>query len=469
MLRSGLSWTRRRLRVAARRHGSLALVLALLPLAAGCFASKRVGYQDRPVGPDVAGPISAAEPVDLRVALGEQLAKQRITCTGPYRISSGLYDETILDLDAGDSTSAWCLQGRVMYANALQGGRLDWLVAEPRDPDHHMLWDGRSWRGALHVIVCPVDSASVTVLNVVDLEDYLAGVVPLEIGRGRPESERAAVEAQAIAARTYAFAKLDARRGRGFDLYADTRDQVYGGADVEDPVATAAVSATAGLILRHEGLPASTFFHANCGGHTVAKDAVWPVPPDPLLRGVRDTRPDGRPWCADGHGAQWREQWTWSDLESVLQRSLPAYMNYVENGSGKAWASDAFRPATAGADGRRPGQLRDLRVAETSPDGRVAVLEVVTTSGVYRVRGGRIRWVLRSGGGKFTLLRSTLFDLTVADGRTATATGRGHGHGLGLCQDGAVARARAGEQSRDILEHYYPGANLGPIVASDLP
>jgi stage II sporulation protein D len=417
------------------------------------------------VGPDAAEVADPAfpGPVLLRVALAEQMPKQRFTCEGPYRVRSGLYDDTLIEVDAGDSTSAWCLQGRVMYANALQGGRVDWLVLEPADPDRPLLWDGRAWRGALHVITSPVDSASVTVINVVELEEYLAGVVPLEIGRGRQERDRAAVEAQAVAARTYAVAKLDARRARGFDLYADTRDQVYGGIAVEDPLASAAVAASAGLVLRHDGDLVDTFFHANCGGHTAAKDAVWPVDPDPVLVGARDQRPDGRPWCADTRGAQWRQQWTWDELEAVMARSLPAYLDQARG----AWAADAFIPSVAGADGRVPGALHDLSIAERSRDGRVAVLVVTTAHGVYRVRGGRSRWVLRTPSG--SLLRSSWFDLDVAAGRAVSATGRGYGHGLGLCQDGAVARARAGQDARAILAHYYPGARLVNLTGADLP
>jgi stage II sporulation protein D len=438
--------------------------LALLALVAGC-ASKRVGYDGRPVGPDpseVSGP-TAAGPVLLRVALAEQMPKQRFSGEGPYRVRSGLYDTTLFELDAGDSTSAWCLQGRVMYANALQGGRVDWLVLEPLDPDRPLRWDGRSWRGALHVITSPADSASVTVINVVELEDYLAGVVPLEIGRGRPASDRAAVEAQAVAARTYAVAKLDAHRSRGFDLYADTRDQVYGGMAVEDPLATAAVAATRGLVLRRGERLVDTFFHANCGGRTAAKDAIWPVDPDPVLAGVTDQRPDGRPWCADGRGARWRQQWTWDELDAIVARSLPAYLDQARG----PWLADAFSPSVAGADGRDPGPLHDLDIEQRSDDGRVAVLTVTTAHGVYHVRGGRSRWVLRTPAGG--LLRSSWFDLEVTPGGAVMATGRGYGHGLGLCQEGAVARARAGQDARDILAHYYPGTRLEPLVASNLP
>ena len=443
----------------------LCLLLPAVLLIGGCAISKRVTYAE-PAAPSVPGVEGS---VRLRVALDQRLPRQHFTCTGPFRLVSDELNHPVLQLEAGDSVSAWCGQAGLMFAGGLPGGPVAGLTLEPVNAGDFMIWDGRRWRGSLQVNACAADGAGLTVVNVVELEDYLGGVVPLEIGRGRPKSDRAAVEAQAVAARTYAVMRLGGHGDRGFDLYADTRDQVYGGVDVEDPAATAAIVTTSGLVLRGGGELAATFFHANCGGHTAAKEAVWPVAPDPLLRGVPDQRPDGRPWCADGRGSQWRQQWTWAELTEVLGRSLPAYLRYLSSPARAAWAGDAFSPSVAGADGGDPGALHDLQVAERSRDGRVAVLEVVTAAGIYRVRGGRIRWVLRAPRGKSTLLRSTWFDLTVDGGKGVTAVGRGHGHGLGLCQDGAVARARAGQSARAILEHYYPGGRLARLGAGDLP
>lgn len=462
-MRHGMSTRGRRRLIAA---ASCCLALAVLPLVGGCLAPKRVG-DGRPSGPPPAPRVD--EPVLLRVGLGEGLGKQRFACTGSWQLRSGASGQPIVDLAAGDTASAWCFSRKVMYGCNLQGGIVSWLAMAPQDPDDVLVWDGRAWRGELHVIMTPADSSHVTVINVVDLERYLAGVVPGEIGRGLSAEARAAVAAQAIAARTYAVSRLDAQRDRGFDLFADTRDQVYGGAGFEDPLADAAIAETAGLVLYREEALAACYFHSTCGGHTAAIQEVWPVAADPLLCGVADARPDGRPWCADGRWAQWREEWSWSELEQVLAVSLPAYLDDLAQPARAAWRDDAFQPAAGGADSRRPGALRGLAVTARTREGRVAVLEITTAAGRYRVRGDQTRRVLRPTATGSQLLRSAWFDLDVDQGRRVTASGRGWGHGLGLCQVGALARARAGQDVRAILAHYYPGSRLAPLGAAALP
>jgi len=466
MLTWNLSSWRRHLRVAARPLAFL-ILLAALPLVSGCLFSKRVipGVDGR--GPAPAPAISG--PVLLRVGLGEQLGKQRIACTGPWRLSSGRYGDTIVDLVISDTTSVRRMSGKVAYNNDLSGGMVDWVVMSPLDPDDFMIWDGKPWRGELHAVLSPQDTTGITLINVVELESYLAGVVPREIGGGRSTDELAAIQAQAVAARTYTIAHLDGRGSRGFDVYADTRDQVYGGVDVEDSLCSAAVAATAGLVLRRDGRLVDAYYHSTCGGHTASIDDVWPTDPDPALRGVKDQRPDGRPFCADSKYAQWRQQWTWSELEAVLQYSLPAYLDAVARPGRAAWAAEAFIPSGSDASGRQPGTLLDLKVDRRTSDGRVDVLTVTTDAGRYHIRGDRTRWVLRPPKGRPSLLRSAWFDLEVDAGRGVTAVGRGWGHGIGLCQIGCLARARAGQDVRAILGHYYGGARLEPISEAATP
>jgi len=447
-----------------RRWLSLAVIL---PLVAGCLAAKRVGgdgrreeFPERPV---------AGQPVLLRVGLGEGLPKQRFACTGPWQLRSGARDRTLLDLAAGDTVSATVFAGKLKFASDLEGGLLDWLVLAPRDPGDLLLWNDRTWRGELHVIRTPRDSTRVTVVNVVELESYLAGVVPGEIGRALPPDARAAVEAQAIVARTYVIGRLEAQRARGFDVFADTRDQVYGGAAGEDPLAAAAIAATGGLVVYRGDELADTFFHSTCGGHTADCAEVWPVAPDPLLRGVEDRRPDGVAWCGESRYAVWEQTWSWSDLERVLAASLPAYLDELAQHPGSAWQTDGFAPAYAGADPRRPGSLRRLEIDARTREGRVAALGITTEAGRYRVRGDETRRVLRPAATGAAILRSAWFDLETDEGRRVIARGRGWGHGLGLCQVGAIARARAGQTARAILAHYYPGSRLAPLDGAALP
>ena len=291
--------------------------------------------------------------------------------------------------------------------------------------------------GVLHVVL---DGDALTVVNEIDVDAYLRGVVPWEIGRPGPESQ-AAVEAQTIAARTYA----ESRRGQfaSFDLWADERDQVYRGLERPDPVADRAIAATSGFVLEHRGGLIQAYYSSTCGGHTSRIEEVWDKPAEPYLEGGRDAASDdGASFCRESRHFRWAEAWSGADLERTLRTTLPAALGW---------------PA-----GRDPGGLLDLRAGERDRSGRLRSIEVVTTSGTHRVRGDAIRWVLKPS--DRPLLRSTMFVLEVERERGAivrvAARGGGNGHGVGMCQMGALAMARAGYDRAAILARYYPGARL---------
>ncbi len=125
------------------------------------------------------------------------------------------------------------------------------------------LWvDGTAYHGSLRILI---SERVLRVVNVVPLELYLRSVVAGEVPSDWPA---AALQAQAVAARTYALARTITNEP--FDLYADTRSQVYGGSAKETPEATAAVTGTVLRILLYEGKPATTFFFASSGGRTAA-------------------------------------------------------------------------------------------------------------------------------------------------------------------------------------------------------
>jgi stage II sporulation protein D len=138
-----------------------------------------------------------------------------------------------------------------------------------------------SYRGSLQFSPA---GAGVQTVNAVGLDDYVRGVVAAEM----PSSwAAAALEAQAVAARTYAITATVG--GNGYDLYSDTRSQMYGGVKAETPSTDAAVAATSGQIVTYAGRPAVTYFFASSGGHTESIQNVWAgATPEPWLRGVPD-------------------------------------------------------------------------------------------------------------------------------------------------------------------------------------
>ncbi|MGH2894925.1 MAG: SpoIID/LytB domain-containing protein [Solirubrobacteraceae bacterium] len=139
----------------------------------------------------------------------------------------------------------------------------------------------RAYRGSLQFSLA---GGTVQTVNAVGLDDYVRGVVAAEM----PSSwATAALEAQAIAARTYAITATVG--GNGYDLYSDTRSQMYGGVSAETPSTNAAVAATSGQIVTYGTNPAVTYFFASSGGHTESIQNVWAgATPEPWLRGVAD-------------------------------------------------------------------------------------------------------------------------------------------------------------------------------------
>lgn len=163
-------------------------------------------------------------------------------------------------------------KGRALYAITETYDRLpmpEGVRFAARGPFTEVAGKGR-YRGAIEVV--PNRHGTLSVINTVDLETYLRGVVPREMGAwAYPSLE--ALKAQAVAARTYAVANLGKRAEEGYDLVDTVSDQVYGGADGEQSLTDTAVQQTAGLVATYNGKPIQALFMADCGGSTV--DVSW--------------------------------------------------------------------------------------------------------------------------------------------------------------------------------------------------
>ncbi len=146
-----------------------------------------------------------------------------------------------------------------------------------------------AYRGSLEILAA---AGGMDVINVVALDDYTRGVVAEEAS---PSWPAAALEAQAVASRSYALSSHERVGADGFDVYADTRSQAYGGVAAETPSTNAAVAATAGQIVTYAGKPVLTYFFASSGGFTEDIENAFPgAPAAPWLRGVPDPY-DGGP------------------------------------------------------------------------------------------------------------------------------------------------------------------------------
>jgi stage II sporulation protein D len=271
----------------------------------------------------------------------------------------------------------------------------------------------------------------------------------MEIGNTRSMEEFAAVEAQAVAARSYAYVRLGwPGNRRWYDLRPTVVDQAYGGVNAETVVGTRAVESTAGLVLKYEGRLANAPYHSTCGGSTAEAPEAWPTRGEPYLRRVSDEVPGtDRYYCDISPRFRWTKQLPGERLDAGVARYLREYAAVPAGG---------------------PGHVRAVAVVGRTPSGRAESVEITTgRGGPYVLRGNDARFVLRSVSGD--ILNSAAFAVESASasgGRLTRLTlrGAGYGHGVGMCQWGAIGRARAGQDFRTILESYFPGTSVEPVM-----
>ncbi|HEX6752488.1 MAG TPA: SpoIID/LytB domain-containing protein [Solirubrobacterales bacterium] len=207
---------------------------------------------------------------------------------------------------------------------------------------------GTTYRGALEVVPTASDAGSLNTINALSVEQYVKGVIANE---SPPSWPRAALRAQAVAARSFALtASVD---GNGFDLYSDTRSQVYGGLQSETASTNAAATATKGQVLTYGGEIAETYFSACSGGHTESVQNVFFGPAVPYLVGV----PDPYDYYCPLH------DWTLRFSGPEINDRLSGYLN---------------------------GRLTKIVVTERGASPRIVWARLYGTGGVTRVRGDEL-------------------------------------------------------------------------------
>lgn len=269
-------------------------------------------------------------------------------------------------------------------------------------------------------------------INVIDIEDYLRGVVPYEIGK-LDESKFEALKAQAVAARTYAYKHFGSRVAQGFDVYADTRDQVYKGLHSATALTDKAVRETEGVVMTYNGEFITAYYHSTCGGETEGV-VTWGRPDHPYLKNKPDLRPDGTPWCRESSYSEWTREFTEDELRDLFQINAKEAKANVPSFS----------------------SIKSMHIQDTLKSGRIHTLVIETNNGSFTAKADKIRWLFKRGG---TILPSSFFRIH-KNGNDWILKGKGFGHGVGLCQMGARARAQAGQSYIQILTHYYPGITL---------
>lgn len=444
-----------RLRPESIVAGAMTTIVAAAAFAVACAPSSRSGPPSpNPVadsqsggrGGELHGRIDGVDRY-ARVALATGVSVAPISSTTKWRVDEQGGKQMLVK---GNGTEPWRIErkGGLLRIAGEGDDATPWrqgpFVVRTTSADGMLQYNGHRYRGELWFTAADV---GIVVVNRVAVEDYLKGVVPTELGT-RQEIDRAAMEAQAIAARSYTYMRVPsaeaAQSNALYDMVATVQNQVYMGADTEHPVVNQAVDATAGLVLRYGGLLVDAPYSASCGGRSALPTDAWrDAKSQPYLQAIDDVNPaTGKPFCDLSPRNHWTAELDEGQLNEAVRRALVA----------------------AGANAPKPTSVREVEVTDRTPSGRVGDLLLRTDRGDVHVRANDVRAVLRDVRG--AILSSTYFSID-REARNhghltgVTLRGAGNGHGVGMCQWGAIGRARAGQDARTILAHYYPGTVVG--------
>jgi stage II sporulation protein D len=276
------------------------------------------------------------------------------------------------------------------------------------------------------------------VFNDVDVESYLKGVLAKEL----PNSwSSEAFKAQAIAARTYAIYEMrTAGATRDWDVYDDTRSQVYGGIDGETDKSRAAADGTAGIVAAHGARGRERIFKAYfsscCGGiGQSAADALGDADIPPLAE-----KYVGALCNASRH-------FNWDEPVVIRKDELTRRI--------RAWGARRNRPE------KNMAALAKLEVAQVNQYNRPVRFVITDVRGArYSLNSEETRWACNADAKDGPTLRSSFFKPINERDVVRFAEGHGFGHGVGLCQWCTQALAQRGVAHEDIVRHAYPGALL---------
>ncbi len=327
-----------------------------------------------------------------------------------------------------------------------------------------------AYRGAVELKIN--NSNKLTVVNIVNLEEYLYSVLPKEMSWNWPME---ALKAQAVAARTYAILHINKYIKQGFNLCATTASQVYGGYNVEHPNCTQAVEATRGEILKYENKPASTYYFSSSGGYTEDIRNVWGGEYIPYLTGVSDQY---EPTEKAGKGI-WKLELTRQEIQQILSSKaydLGELISIIP--LERSESGGVIKLSIKGTKGEKIFEIQDTRMIfganviysqkySVTPSNNNNIHLIDGSQHIKAIPTNEIK-ILTSGQGEAILLDNEQINIT--DGQIVKGynslpnsfifDGRGYGHGIGMSQWGAYGMAEAGFKYNEILEHYFPGTNI---------
>ncbi|MFH1355485.1 MAG: SpoIID/LytB domain-containing protein [Candidatus Omnitrophota bacterium] len=284
------------------------------------------------------------------------------------------------------------------------------------ETDDEIVINGRRFRGKIEFLKNA--KSKISVINFVDLEDYIKGILYHETSHYWPME---ALKAQAIASRTFVVFKMEERKIHQFDVTSDIYSQVYGGKTSERYRTNRAVEQTKGKIIIYRKRVVPAFFHAACAGNTERASVLWSVDIPPLA-GVKCG------FCNQSPHFNWHYDLSLGQIEDKLANS-----------------------------GYKINQVKDIIISGRNDSGRVRDLKLVGANSELIISAKDFRNIIGPN-----IIRSTNFSVNIVR-QDAVFEGYGWGHGVGLCQWGAYFMAKDNATAEQILKYYYPDSEISLI------
>ncbi len=341
----------------------------------------------------------------LRVVLMEERGVVKLTSTKPFSVKA---DGNRFSEEAAYQVAEISLRKATISVNGVDSKQKVLTFIPQRGGK--LFINGSPYAGT---ILIRAKNGTLSVVNEVDLEQYLQGVVPSEMPSDWPME---ALKTQAIISRSYALYQKKNNQNSAYDLPASVLGQVYKGESVYHPRSAEAIEKTKGVIAAYQGEVALTYFHSTSAGPTEDANDRWGKD-FAYLKGVSCPLDFGSPYFA------WQTEIPLSNLENAL--------------------------ANTGV-----GTIATLTPLSYSKAGRILRVRILHANGESVLKAEELRRLLG-----YKTLPSTHFKID-SFGKILKISGMGWGHGVGLCQFGAKVMAERGLKFDEIVQYYYPGVAL---------
>jgi len=306
----------------------------------------------------------------------------------------------------------------------------------------------REYESDLKVVINPIGKLNLIAHS--EFENYIAGVIPNEIGTDSPME---AMKAQAVAARSEALYKIlnGTHKDDGFDLCASVHCQVFSGITDINAVTESAVENTRGIVGTYSGKVINAVYSTNCGGKTETSANAWGGKEVPYLTSIYDGKGSTNYDLTQEYYAK-----KWIDSPQPVYCDVSDEKGWIRNTY--SWEV-RYTPSNFQrmlSERASFGGYIDYKVLERGESGRILKMKLIGTYGELMLDNELM--IRQTLGG----LRSSLFYIT-RDSEYIRIIGKGSGHGVGMCQVGAINMAKEGYEYDKILKHYFKGIDLKKI------